>query len=63
MESFHKLQSSNWDSFITSAGQQVSTEQKRTYKPFYLIHGFSRCEQMYSLSDLEKEQRWGKNLY
>lgn len=60
MRSFHKLQSGNWGSFITSAGQQVSTEQKCTYKPFYPIQRFSRCEPMHSLSDLGKEQRWGK---
>lgn len=60
VRSLRKLQSGNQGYFITSAGQQLSNEQKCTYKPFYPIQGFSRCEPMHSLSDLGKEQRWGK---
>lgn len=60
MKSFHKLQSHKCGSFITSAGQQVSAEQKCTYKPFCPIQSFSRCQPTHSLSDLGEEERWQK---
>lgn len=59
-KSFHKLQIRKCGSFITSAGQQVSAEQKCTYKPFCPIQSFSRCQPMHSLSDLGEEERWWK---